>query len=177
MSERTAVYTIDPETAQLLGSEIRAVILDELAESARSITQLNELLDERGFELAETSVRHHVGVLEDAGMLDVARREDVNGGTRKFYRATVRAYAFDASDAETRLHAMQGLVRAELLSLCSRLGATHREDFTAAAGSLEPQDCYENGDQGAYVFRELVERALADLETSGTLDERLPPIS
>ena len=32
MSDRTAVYTIDPETAQLLGSETRAVILDELAE-------------------------------------------------------------------------------------------------------------------------------------------------
>jgi len=177
MSERTAVYTVDPETAQLLGSEIRAVILDELSEGDRSITQLNELLDERGFDLAETSVRHHVGVLEDAGMLEVARREDVNGGTRKFYRATVRAYAFDTADAETRLHAMQGLVRAELLSLCSRLGATHREDFAAAAGSLDARDCYENGNEGAYVLRELVERALADLETSGTLDERLPPTS
>jgi DNA-binding transcriptional ArsR family regulator len=171
------VYTIGPETAQLLGSEIRAVLLDELAEAARSIEQLNAILDERGFDLAETSVRHHVGALREAGALEIARREDVNGGTRKYYRATTRAYAYDTADAEADLHAMQGLIRSELLSLCSRLGATHREDFADAANELQAHDCYENGDPGAYVLRELIERALTDLETSGTLEERLPPIS
>lgn len=170
------VVTIDPETGQLIGNEVRAVLLDELAEEARSIAQLVDILTDRGFDLADTSVRHHVGVLREADAVEVVRREDVNGGTRKYYRATMRAYAYETDNAEESLHAMQGIVRAELLSLCSRLAGTHRDDLVSAAKSLEAHDCYENGRPGPYVIRELLARALADLEESGTLDERLPPI-
>lgn len=170
------VVTIDPETARLLGSDVRAILLDLLATESRTIQELQAGLTARGEELAETSVRHHVGVLAEAGMVTVVRREDVNGGTRKHYRATTRAYAYDTGDADEALAAMQGLVRAELLSMCSQLVATHRDDLEAAAAGLEPHDCYENGDPGAYVLRELLARVLTDLETSGTLAERLPPL-
>lgn len=171
------VITIDPETARLLGSETRAILLDLLATEARTIPELQSGLQARGEDLAETSVRHHVGALVDAGMVAVVRREDVNGGTRKHYRATTRAYAFATDeDAEAAFDAMQGMVRAEVLSLCSRLAATHREDIETAAAGLEADDCYENGDPGAYVLRELLGRVLTDLETSGTLDDRLPPL-
>lgn len=171
------VVTTDPETARLLSHEARAVLLDVLADEIHTIEDLVAVLSARGFELAETSVRHHVGVLRDAGAIEVVRREDVNGGTRKHYRATMRAYAYDATDAEDPLHAMQGMVRAELVSLCSRLAATHRQDLVDAADELQAHECYENGHPGAFVVRELVDRALTDLEESGTLDDRLPPLS
>ncbi|MFB6188386.1 MAG: transcriptional regulator [Halapricum sp.] len=178
-TERTQidrVVTIDPETAHLLASEIRAVLLDELGQEARSIDELVSALDERGFDLADTSVRHHVGVLREGGAVTVVRREDVNGGTRKYYRATMRAYAYDTADADQALQSMQGLVRAELLSLCSRLAATHRDDFVEAAAELDAEAWYEHGHPGPYVIRELLDRALTDLEESGTLDDRLPPV-
>lgn len=168
------VLTTDPDTAAVLGSEIRAAILDELAAGTATVDQLQTALADRGFDLADTSVRHHVGELRDAGMLTVARREDVNGGLRKHYRATARAYAYDAADAEEHLDEMVGLVRAELLSLCSRLAATHREDLADAAAALEPAEPYRDGDRQAYVFRALLERVLTDLERDGTLEERLP---
>lgn len=170
------VVTTDPETARVVGSEIRAKLLDLLATDSHTVGSLQAGLADRGEQLAETSVRHHVGVLADAEMVAVVRREDVNGGTRKHYRATTRAYAFDSTGAEDALSSMHGLVRAELLSLLSRLGATHREDLEAAAAALAADDCYEHGDRRAYVVRELVDRVLTDLETSGTLDDRLPPL-
>jgi DNA-binding transcriptional ArsR family regulator len=168
------VVTTDPDTAAVLGSPIRAAILDELAVGTATVDHLRGALDRRGYDLADTSVRHHVKRLHDAGMVAVARREDVNGGLRKHYRATTRAYAFDASEAAASIDAMRGLVRAELLSLCSRLAATHRGDFTDAAAALDPADPYRNGDRGAYVLRALLEQVLTDLERDGTLDERLP---
>lgn len=170
------VETIDPETARVLGNEIRAKLLDLLAVESRTIEQLQDLLEERGETLAETSVRHHVGILVDAGMVVIARREDVNGGVRKHYRATTHVYAYDTTGADDAFTNMQGMVRAEMLSLCSRLGATHREDLQAVADELAADECYENGDPVAFIFRELLERTLTELEGSGTLQERLPPL-
>lgn len=170
-----SVLTTDPETARVLGNVVRATLLDLLVEP-RTIGQLRAGLADRGESLAETSVRHHVGLLESAGMITVVRREDVNGGVRKYYRATTRAYAYDTGRAEESLAAMRGLVRAELASLCSRLAATHREDLAAAAAGLDPHRCYRNGDPRAFLLREVIDRALVDLETSGDLDERLPPL-
>ena len=170
------VETIDPETASVLGNEIRAKLLDLLAGQSRTIAELQELLAERGESLAETSVRHHVGILVDADMVVIARREDVNGGVRKHYRATTHVYAYDTTAADDSLRGMQGMVRAEILSLCSRLGATHRDDLVAAAEALDADDCYENGDPAAFLVRELLDRTLTELEASGTLQERLPPV-
>lgn len=170
------VVTIDPETAQLIANEIRAVLLEVLADEPRSIDDLLAILDDRGFDIADTSLRHHVGLLREAGAIEVVRREDVSGGTRKYYRATVRAYAYDTTAADAAFDAMQGMVRAELLSLCSRLAATHRGDLVTAAEGLELRDPYERGNPGSYVVRELLDRALTDLEESGTLADRLPPL-
>lgn len=169
------VVTTDPETARVLGNDIRAILLDLLVQP-RTIGDLQAGLADRGEDLAETSVRHHVGVLQSAGMITVVHREDVNGGVRKHYRATTRAYAYDTDAAEESLASMQGMVRAELASLCSRLAATHRDDLAAAAAELEADDCYRHGDRRAFLVRELVDRALTDLETTGGLDERLPPL-
>jgi len=180
MSERDArvdrVLTIDPDTAAVLASEIRVAMLDLLESTDCTVPQLQAVLADRGHDLAETSVRHHIGVLEDAGMIGVVRREDVNGGTRKHYRATTRVYAYDDADAEDSLATMEGMVRAELASLCSRLGATHRDDLEAAASELRLDDRFEEGDRTAYLLRTLLDRAVTDLETSDTLDERLPPL-
>lgn len=170
------MLTIDPDTAEVLASEIRVAMLDLLATETHTVPELQAALKRRGHELAETSVRHHVGVLEDAEMIRVVRREDVNGGTRKHYRASVRLHAYDTADAEESLAAMEGMVRAELASLCSRLGATHRDDLEAAAAALETDERCRNGDPAAYLLRTLLDRAVTDLETSGTLDERLPPL-
>lgn len=168
------VLTIDPDTAEVLASDVRATILDLLDDRARTIPDIQAALDDDGHDLAETSVRHHVGVLEDAGMLRVVRREDVNGGTRKHYRATTRLYTCTPDDVESELAAMDGMVRAELASLCSRLAATHRDDLEDAAAALD-DDC-GRGDPRAYLLRALLDRAVTDLETSGALDDRLPPL-
>jgi len=168
------VLTTDPETARVLGNDVRAMLLDLLVEP-RTIGDLQTGLADRGESLAETSVRHHLGVLQSAGMIAVVRREDVNGGVRKHYRATTRAYAYDTADVEPELASMAGLVRAELASLCSRLAATHREDLAAAAEGLDPDPAYCNGDPRAFLVRELVDRALTDLEAADELDERFPP--
>lgn len=168
------VLTIDPDTAEVLASDVRATVLGLLDGRARTIPEIRAALHDDGHDLAETSVRHHVGVLEDAGMVRVVRREDVNGGTRKHYRATTRLYSCASDDAESELATMDGLVRAELASLCSRLAATHRDDLEDAAAALDA-DC-DRDDPRAYLLRVLLDRAVTDLETSGALQDRLPPL-
>lgn len=74
------VVTTDPEKAKALENDVRAKILDMLAAEEMTIEEIHDELDRRGEEKAETTVRHHVNVLKDAGMVEIARLEEAGGG-------------------------------------------------------------------------------------------------
>jgi DNA-binding transcriptional ArsR family regulator len=40
-------------------------------------------------------VRHHVSVLKDAGMVEIARLEEAGGETRKYYKSNTRVFSYD----------------------------------------------------------------------------------
>jgi len=84
------VVTTDPEKAKALENDVRAKIIDMLADEEMTIEGIHEELQRRGEDKAETTVRHHVNVLKDAGMVEIARLEEAGGGTRKYYTNRIR---------------------------------------------------------------------------------------
>jgi len=66
------VVTTDPEKAKALENDVRAKILDMLADEEMTIEGIHKELQRRGEDKAETTVRHHVNVLKDAGMVEIA---------------------------------------------------------------------------------------------------------
>ena len=54
------VVTTDPEKAKALENDVRAKILDMLADEEMTIEEIHAELQRRGEEKAETTVRHHV---------------------------------------------------------------------------------------------------------------------
>jgi len=168
------VITTDPEKAKALENDVRAKILDMLADEEMTIEQMQAELARREQEKAETTVRHHVNVLQDAGMVEIARLEEAGGGTLKHYRSNTRVFSYELpDDADETLGAAQETATEELTALVESLYAEHGAEIETIAQEMKPCEYCETQHYEEFVFRELVNRALIDLSETDALDEIL----
>ena len=76
-----------PEQYRALFEDTRLRIVDLLLERAATTTELAEVLDK-----PKGTVGHHIGVLEEAGLIHVVRTEKVRAIEAKYYGRTARTY-------------------------------------------------------------------------------------
>ncbi len=168
------VVTTDPEKAKALENDVRAKVLDMLVDEKMTIGAIREELARRGEEKAETTVRHHVNVLKDAGMVEIARLEEAGGGTRKFYKSNTRIFSYDLPDnADETLSPAQTTATKELASLVETLYAEHGDEIEAVAREMKPCEYCETQHYEEFILRELLNRSLIELSEDGTLDDLL----
>ena len=168
------VVTTDPEKAKALENDVRAKILDMLADEEMTIEGIHEELQCRGEDKAETTVRHHVNVLKDAGMVEIARLEEAGGGTRKYYKSNTRVFSYDIpEDSDEALSAAQDHTTEELRPLLESLYEAHGDEIEAVAEEMKPCEYCVTQHYEEFIVRELLNRALLDLSESGALEEGL----
>lgn len=168
------VITTNPQKAKALENDIRAKILDMLADKEMTIEQIHEELERRGDEKAETTVRHHVSVLKDAGMVELSRLEEAGGGTLKHYRSNTRVFSYEFPEsAESTLEAVLETTRGELHGLIGTLFTEHGDEIEAIAKEMKPCEYCSTQHYEEYITRELLNRSLTALSEDGDLDELL----
>jgi DNA-binding transcriptional ArsR family regulator len=166
------VITTDPAKAKALENDVRAKILDMLADREMTIAEIRMELAERGEDKAETTVRHHVNVLSDASIVEISRLEEVGGGTRKYYKSNARVFAYDLPEgADEQLAGARATVREGIHSLVEELYAEHGDEIEAVAREMQPCEYCETQYYEEFVVRELVDRSLTELAESGALDD------
>ncbi len=166
------VVTTDPEKAKALENDVRAKILDMLATDEMTIEEIHDELHRRGEEKAETTVRHHVNVLKDAGMVEIARLEEAGGGTRKYYKSNTRVFSYELPEgADETLAGAQSTASEELTSLIEALYADHGTEIEAVAREMKPCEYCDTQHYEEFIVRELLNRALIELGESGTLED------
>ena len=165
------VVTTDPETARVLDDGVRAKTLDMLADEEMAVAEVQGELQRRGEDKAETTVRHHLGVLEDAGLVELSRREEAGGGTRKYYRSNTRVFSYDLPEgADETLAPAQATAVEELRGLVGSLYGEHGDAIRSVAGEMTPCEYCERQRYEEFVVRELLDRALVTLGEAGALD-------
>jgi DNA-binding transcriptional ArsR family regulator len=168
------VITTDPEKAKALENDVRAKILDMLAEKELTIEGIHAELGRRGEQKAETTIRHHVNVLEDAGMVELSQLEEVGGGTQKYYRSNTRVFSYELPEsADEELAPVMETTRVELGGLVDHLLEEHGEAIGRVAREMQPCEYCETQHYEEFVVRELVNRALTDLSEDGEFDDLL----
>lgn len=85
LAERLALE--EPEQYRALFDPLRQQIIDLLSERAATTSQLADALDR-----PKGTVGHHVGVLEQAGLIKVVRTEKVRAIVAKYYGRTARTF-------------------------------------------------------------------------------------
>lgn len=168
------VITTDPTKAKAVENDFRAKILDMLADDEMTIGEIHEELERRGEEKAETTVRHHVNILRDAGMVEISRLEEAGGGTQKYYRSNTRVFSYELpEETETILANAAEETRSEVESLIEGLSVNHGDEIRAVTEEMKPCEYCSTQHYQEYILRELFERTLTDLSEDGELDELL----
>ena len=165
------VVTTDPEKAKALENDVRAKILDMLSAEEMTIEEIHDELHHRGEEKAETTVRHHVNVLKEAGMVEIARLEEAGGGTRKYYKSNTRVFSYDLPESSVEhLASAQDKTTGELAVLIETLAEQYGDEIQAVARDMKPCEYCETQHFEEFVVRELLNRSLIELSETGEFD-------
>jgi DNA-binding transcriptional ArsR family regulator len=138
-----------PEQFKALGHPMRHRLLSALGQGEATISQLAATLGSN-----KGNVAHHLKVLADAGLVELAGTRHVRGGTEQYYRRAFSSLQFEESGlTEVAFSALAEIATAEaepfLMLRNLRLTPRHAEHLTKALRDLadEPED---GGDQPRY---------------------------
>jgi DNA-binding transcriptional ArsR family regulator len=74
-----------------LGDPHRIKILDLLYHKELSVSELMVYLKKSNFQIATTTLRHHLNILKKNGLIKISRTREVKGNLVKYYRSTIKA--------------------------------------------------------------------------------------
>jgi len=89
------VTTLGYRLAQALNDPVRIKILEILNHKLMTAEEISKVLRRSGHKKATTTVRHHLEILKNAGLIGVARIVEVRGAVKKYYLPTIRAFSYN----------------------------------------------------------------------------------
>ena len=88
------ILTIDTICAKAIEDEIRTKILQLLYKKRLNAVQITNRIKKLGYKKALTTIRHHIEILKDAGLIEVVKIEESRGGVTKYYGTSTKLLAF-----------------------------------------------------------------------------------
>jgi len=88
------ILTVNTVCAKAIEDEIRAKILQLLYKKRLNALQITKRLKKLGYKKALTTIRHHIEILRDAGLIEVIKIEESRGGITKYYGTSTKLIAF-----------------------------------------------------------------------------------
>ncbi len=86
------------EHARAIEDPARAKIVEMLYHQALSADQITSSLKRTGFKKALTTVRHHLGILKDSGLIEIVKIEESGGAIKKYYGTSTKLLDFQAPE-------------------------------------------------------------------------------
>jgi DNA-binding transcriptional ArsR family regulator len=88
------ILTTNIEQAKALDDVARIKILQILYHNELSAEQIAEGLHKTGYKKATTTIRHHLDVLKNAGLVEIVKIEEVRGAVMKYYSTSVKLLGY-----------------------------------------------------------------------------------
>lgn len=148
--------TTNIEQAKALDDYARIRILQILYHKQLSTEQIVAELHKEGYKKATTTIRHHLDVLKEAGLVEIVKMEEVRGAVLKYYGTTVKILGhklppnFESEFSKTIADAS---IRLEKVIKNIAQNAAPKMKKKPTKNSLEPH--YEE-----YILAEIVNRAM-----------------
>jgi DNA-binding transcriptional ArsR family regulator len=146
------------EQAKALDDDARVKILQILYHKQLSTEQIVGELHKVGCKKATTTIRHHLDVLKEAGLVEIVKMEEVRGAVLKYYGTSVRVLGhklppnFENEFSKTIIDASVKLEKV-IKNIAQGAGSKMKKKSSAKNNS-EPN--YEE-----YILVEIVNRAMA----------------
>lgn len=158
-----SLLPLPTEVCRAVDDPLRATLLDLLAEEAMNVEELTAALKDRGFDRAPTTVRHHLDLLKEAGLVELGALEEAGGAVVKYYRANTRLLGYELDEARwAALEPVLDDVTARLGDLLAGVLRDHGETVTDVAESLKDCPYCATPHFTEFVLLKLLERAAAE---------------
>ncbi len=88
------ILTTNIEQAKALDDVARIKILQILYHDELSAEQIADGLHKTGYKKATTTIRHHLDVLKNAGLVEIVKIEEARGAVMKYYSTSVKLLGY-----------------------------------------------------------------------------------
>ncbi|KFM14187.1 Helix-turn-helix domain protein [Marine Group I thaumarchaeote SCGC AAA799-O18] len=82
------------EVFKALDDPIRGKIVQLLNKKQLNVVQITRRLKKLGYKKAVTTIRHHVEILKDSGLIEIIKIEESRGAITKYYGSSIRLLDF-----------------------------------------------------------------------------------
>ena len=92
------IVTTSIEHARAIEDPARAKIVEILYRQALSADQITSALKKVGYKKALTTVRHHLEILKNSGLIEVVKIEEFRGYIKKYYGTSTKLLDFQTPE-------------------------------------------------------------------------------
>ena len=82
------------EQFRALEDPIRGKIVQMLYKKKLNVEQINRRLKKLGYKKAVTTIRHHVEILKNSGLVEIVKIEESRGAITKYYGSSIKLLDF-----------------------------------------------------------------------------------
>ena len=147
------ILTINYEQFKALEDPIRGKIVQMLYKKNLNVEQIHRRLKKFGFKKAVTTIRHHVEILKNSGLIEIVKIEELQGATTKYYGSSIKLLDFtlplDFDKNYSKIISKTSLKLGNVISLISKNFSKTRK---------VSQINYNN-----YITVEIINRAIANI--------------
>lgn len=147
------IITINYEQFKALEDPIRGKIVQMLYKKNLNVEQIHRRLKKFGFKKAVTTIRHHVEILKNSGLIEIVKIEELQGATSKYYGSFIKLLDFtlplDFDKNYSKIISKTSLKLGNVISLISKNFSKTRK---------VSQINYNN-----YITIEIINRAIANI--------------
>ena len=147
------IVTINYEQFKALEDPIRGKIVQMLYKKNLNVEQIHRRLKKFGFKKAVTTIRHHVEILKNSGLIEIVKIEELQGATTKYYGSSIKLLDFtlplDFDKNYSKIISKTSLKLGNVISLISKNFSKTRK---------VSQINYNN-----YITVEIINRAIANI--------------
>ena len=128
------------EKAKALEDPIRVAIIDMLSHSPMSVQEIANELKKKKINKAITSIRHHIDILNDSGLIELVKMEEAKGGgTLKYYASNAKLLNFNTpKDFEAKFKSVIEDTSNGLMKMMAQLARTYNKELSEMAEELKP---------------------------------------
>ena len=159
------ILTTDADQAKALDDTARIKILQILYRKQLPTEQIVGELNKMGYKKATTTIRHHIDVLKNAGLIEIVKMEEVRGAVMKYYGTSVRVMGNKLpANFETEFSKMIAETSVKMEKIMKNIS----ENAGSKMKKKSPKNVSPESNYGDHVMMEIINRAMAKVFESNT---------
>jgi len=92
------IVTTSIQHARAIEDPARAKVMEILYRQALSADQITSALKKAGYKKALTTVRHHMEILKNSGLIEIVKIEESRGAIKKYYGTSTKLLDFQTPE-------------------------------------------------------------------------------